>query len=182
MEKAKDMNDIDINKNSDNKKKPQSNKEDKDNEVDNWVDISNKEILIKKNGIIEPKVTEYSDIYSSSYLPIYLFTKDNYYYCSLNNNEQFIHFDFSKEYNFSYFKILFLEKNKNCIPRKYYVELYDNDYKKINVIECNTEVFKEEKKDLRFTARYIHFILKENFGGEYFIIKKLEFYCVDDIA
>lgn len=149
-----------------------------------FLDIS-KEINIIKNGIVIPKVTKHSEVYYSSlysFSPKYLFTKDNNYYCSSNDQEHFIHFDFSREYNFSYFKIFFLEKNKNCIPGKYCVELYDNDYKKINVIEFMTEeIIKEQKQDLRCIARYMHFILKKNLGGKFFIIKKIEFYSVDDV-
>ena len=162
------------------------NEKDKDNKKDilDQFAVIGKEILIKNNNIIIPIVAKYSEVYSSSYEPKYLFTDDNYYYCSLNNQEQFIHFDFSKEYNFTYFKILFFDTQKNCMPQKYYVELYDNDYKKINEFEFITEHFKDNKddiKDLRCTARYIHFILKHNFGGQYFIINKLKFYCVNDV-
>ena len=162
------------------------NEKDKDNKKDILAQFAviGKEILIKKNNFIIPIVAKYSEVYSSSYEPKYLFTDDNYYYCSLNNQEQFIHFDFSKEYNFTYFKILFFDTRKNCMPQKYNVELYDNDYKKINEFEFITEHFKDNKddiKDLRCTARYIHFILKHNFGGKYFIINKLKFYCVNDV-
>lgn len=143
------------------------------------------EIIIKKKGALIPEIIKFSDAYSSSYEPKYLFTKDeNYYYCSLDNSEHFIHFDFSKEYNFSYAKVIFLFDNSliNCIPKIFSVELYNNDYKLSNVLQfkCkNDKAF--EIIFLRDKARYIHFIFKKNFGGDYFIIKKIEFYDLDNI-
>ena len=60
---------------------------------------------LKKSECLIPKIEKYSPV-SYNYNPSYLFTKD-YYYCSYSKKpEQFIHFDFLKEYKFSYFKII----------------------------------------------------------------------------
>ena len=165
----------------------QENKELTKNENNIWKlyfkDIE--EINVKENGTIVPIVMDNSKVYSYYYNPSYLFDNYNYsyYYCSYDNKEQFFKLDFSKEYNFNEFRIKYDKAQKENTPKKYNLELYDNDYKKINVFEfctSNNEI-KEEIKCLGFKARYIHFILKENFGGNYFVIKKIEFHCVDDV-
>ena len=165
----------------------QDNKESTKNEKNIWKlffkDIE--EINVKENGTIIPIVTDNSKVYNYNYHPSYLFDNYNYsyYYCSYDNKEQFFKLDFSKEYNFIEFTIKYDKAQKENMPKKYNVELYDNENQKINVFEfcVDDNKIKEEIKSLGCKARYIHFILKENFGGDYFVIKKLEFRCVDDV-
>ena len=119
------------------------------------------------------------------YNPPNIFANSELYYCTSSNSpNQYIHFDFEKEYNFYYFKIIYPEKETKCRLKQYLVELYDDEHRKTNEILYNIED-KDKSSDIQIIgdkARYIYFIFKENFNGNYFIIKNLEFYTIDDIC
>ena len=86
--------------------------------------------------------------------------------------------DFSQEYYFTGFEILFSQTYYNCKPKTYKVQTFDNK-KRIT----NEFTFINEKKDklkkiieLNKQARYLKFNFNENFGGEYFVIRKIYFF------
>ena len=164
--------------------------EDKENDIKNKnsSQILNKinkiKIKEKEEAYLIPKIFKHSPIYSDTYDPSYLFTNDDYYYCSLSNDSNhFIVFDFEQEFNFSYFKIICYEKETRCRPKKFSVVLFDNKYRRKNELLFIAEKGEDEYiKYIREKARYLAFIFQENFTGKYFIIKNIEFYSVDDIC
>ena len=148
--------------------------------------IKKLKIIYKEEGWAEkiykmkiiPEISDYSDIYTDSYHPKYLFTKDDYYYCSGNGNNHFIEFDFSKEYYFIEVKITFSEKYKSCKPKICKIQIFD--MKKRLTQETKFVCELEDKyicmELFKVKARYIKFIFTENLGGGYIVIKKMEFY------
>ena len=129
--------------------------------------------ILKKNVII--KIIEHSGLYSDSYHPLNLFNNSSYYYCSNRGANQFFELDFSNEYFLLKYDITYNNSNKNCIPKKYIVQIYDNKKREINKFEfINTEK-KNETRKINEMARYIRFNFLENFGGNYIIIQKMNF-------
>ena len=69
-----------------------------------------------------------------------------------------------------------------CRLKNFCVKCYDNEERKINEF-----IFTPEKENesvilyLKETARYMKFIFKENFSGDYFVIRQIKFYIVDDV-
>ena len=126
---------------------------------------------------IIPKISDCSDIYTSSYHPKYLFTNDDYYYCSGSGSNHFIEFDFSQEYYFIGFKIIYSESYKHCKPKNNKIQTFDNKKRLTKELEFTCELNKNIcLESFKEKARYIKFIFTENFGGEYIVIKKMEFY------
>ena len=101
--------------------------EDKEKEIIPKIEINKNKTKIKKRELI-PKVIEYSDIYSNKYHPQYLFSyESDYYYCSSYAwNKHFFMLDFSQEYYFTGFEILFSQTYYNCKPKTYKVQTFDN--------------------------------------------------------
>ena len=100
-----------------------------------------------------------------------------------NSPYHFIYFDFGCEYQFLYFKLLYIEDDyTRCRLKDFCVKLYDNEHRKVNEF-----IFTPEKEEesvilyLKETARYMDLIMKENFCGDYFVIKNIEFCVVDDV-
>ena len=157
-------------------------------ETKNYEKEKIKKIEINKNRNTKliPKVSGYSNIYSDKYHPDYLFSNElNYYYCSSDNLEAYFELDFSQEYYFTEFKILFSKTYYDCRPKTYKVQAFDYKKRLINeFLFSNKENDKLEKINvLNNQARYLKFIFTENFGGDYYVIKKIEFsnYFLDNI-
>ena len=143
-----------------------------------------KEIIIKKIGLLFPKILKYSGIYSESYGPSNLFIISDYYYCTYSNSpNHFIELKFEKEYNFSHFKLICYEDETKCRPKKYSMILFDGNTKMINKLQFFGK--KENIIEVKYIgekAQFIRIEFKENFGGKYFILKKIEFYAFDEIS
>ena len=142
-----------------------------------------KEIKIKNVGPLIPLIMKNSNIYSSSYEPSNLFINNDYYYCSSSNEPgHYIEFDFKKEYNFAYFKLICYEKETRCRLKKYSMKLFDGKARHTNSFEFTGK--KENSIEIKYLgdkARYIRLDFIENFTGLYFIIKNIEFYAFDEI-
>ena len=140
-------------------------------------------LLIKKVGLLFPKILKYSGIYSESYGPSNLFIISDYYYCTYSNSpNHFIELKFEKEYNFSHFKMIWYENETKCRPKKYSMILFDRNSKMINKLHFFGK--KENIIEVNYIgekAQFIRIEFKENFGGKYFILKKIEFYAFDEI-
>ena len=129
------------------------------------------------------KIISSSDCFNRKYNCSMMF-EDKSYFCSLDKKNFYFVLDFLEEYYFLSFKIIFHEEYKNCIPKIYTIQVYDDKNKEINEIlyETKNDILEENKK-IDEKARYIRFNFIENFGGNYFIIKNIyfNFRFIDDI-
>ena len=141
-------------------------------------DNKNEIILIKDNNseIIPPSFI-YSSIYDSEYDPKNLF-KEKEYYCSKTKKNEFITFDFEKEYYFNKIIVKYINKYKNGRIKKFKLYFLDSKKRIIDIFEKN-DFDKEWDFFTIITnnkARYIKFEFLENFGENYFVIGKMSFY------
>ena len=146
-----------------------------------------KEINIKKNDVIIPKIDSCSEVYSSDYDASKLFSNDalfsndiySYYYCSKNPSNQFIIFDCTNEYYFNSFQITYLSRKKDCKPKNFQVSILDYNKNIINIYNfVNKDINSlSEEYILKNKGRYLKFDLIDNYGGNYIIIKNLKFYA-----
>ena len=134
------------------------------------------QIKLYKKKII-PEIRNYSSIYENNYHPKNLFTNDDLYYSSSLGLDHFIEFDFGEEYYFVEFIIRFSDRYIKCKPTNYKIQAYDGKKRLINELKFVCELDKTIYiNSLNEKARYMKFMFSENFGGEYIVIKKLEFY------
>ena len=133
-------------------------------------------IIYNSKKDLIPNEYYYSEIYSNEYHPGNLFKENSDYYCSRKGVEHFIEFDFSQEYYFLDFKMVFRRKFKECIPKLFSIIIYDNKKRMVNellYVTENNEI--EVQKSINEIGRYIRFNFIENFGGDYIIIKNIYF-------
>ena len=84
--------------------------------------------------------------------------------------------EFSQEYYFLNIQMIFHKKYKNCIPKNYYIHLYDDKFRIIDNFKFTSEDDSLEKIiDLKRNARYIKFTFTGTLGGEYIIIERMKF-------
>ena len=138
--------------------------------------------LIKDNEseIIPPSST-YSSIYNEDYSPKNLFI-ENEYYCSKSNNNEFIQFDFQKEYCFNKIVVTYIDKYTKGRLKKFNIIYLDKKMRVVDKFECNN---KDKELDyftlsINVKGRYIKFEFLENFGENYFVIGKINFF-VDEV-
>ena len=149
----------------------------KNNNKENEKDILSK-VRYHSKIIKIPNEYECSPYYKndSDYSPSSLFSDNSYFYNSTKGNEHYIEFEFDKEYFFSDVKMTFVEKYKDCIPYIISLQIFDN---KKRVINENVITTKNDKLSFNIIinekARYMKFSFLGNYGGEYIIIKKMEF-------
>ena len=106
----------------------------------NFQNIRKATIISKIEKEIIPKneLIKHSGIYDESYHPKNLFIEKSYY-CSKKGKEHFIEFEFVNEYYFLKFEIIFHEKYKECIPKKYSIDIYDCKKRQINSLFYETK-------------------------------------------
>jgi len=149
----------------------------KNNNIENEKDILPK-VRYHSKIIKIPYQYECSPYYKNDYdySPSSLFSDNSYFYNSSKGNEHYIEFEFDKKYFFSDIKMTFIDKYKDCIPYIISLQLFDNKKRMIN-----ERVITTQNDKLSFNiiinekARYIKFSFLENYGGEYIIIKRIEF-------
>ena len=141
--------------------------------------------LIKdnKSSSITPSIDSYFSTYSDYYKANNLFINTDYYYCSKsNNNDEYLMFDFEKEYWFQKIVINFYDKYPENKIKSYNIMIYEQKKRIIDNFEVRD--LKRSLKCHYFTLlykfRYIKFELIENHGGNFFIIKYIVF-IPDDI-
>ena len=152
----------------------------KNNEIKNNYKENIKEIIIRKNGVITPKIDSFSEVYSKDYEPSKLFSEERnllgYYYCSKNSSNAFIIFDCLNEYFFKYFTITFLPRKENCRPKNFKVSILDDEKNTINSFTFINDTIESLVITyyLKNKGRFLKFDLIDNHGGDYIIIKNLK--------
>ena len=136
--------------------------------------------LIKdnKSSSITPSIDSYFSTYSDYYNPNNLFINTDYYYCSKsNNNDEYLMFDFEKEYWFQKIVINFYDKYPENKIKSFNIIIYDQKKRIIDNFKVRDleSCLKKYSFSLFYKFRYIKFELLENHGGNYFIIKNIVF-------
>ena len=138
------------------------------------------ELKFRKDNNIEviPSIDLYSSSYDYDYKPKNLFI-NNSYYCSKSNKNEYIQFNFKKEYYFTQFKMKYIEKYVESRPKKFRITVLDENLKIINYMD-----FTIEKKDYDIVEGYINengvylrFDFISNFGEEYICIDEIKFFA-----
>ena len=128
--------------------------------------------------IITPSIDSYFSVYNYYYTPKNLFINTNYYYCSKSNsNNEYLKFDFKKEYWFKKIVIKFYTKYPENRIKYFNILIYDQ---KNRIIETFQRLYSNMDSEsfsytLNYKFRYIKFELLNNHGGNYYIIKNIEF-------
>ena len=152
----------------------------KNNEIKNNHKENIKEIIIRKMGVIIPKIDSFSEVYSNDYEPSTLFSKESdlfsYYYCSKKSSNAFIIFDCINEYFIQYFTLKFLPRKENCRPKNFKVSILDDEKKAINSFTFINDKIESLAVShyLNGKGRFLKFDLIDNHGGDYIIIKNLQ--------
>jgi len=145
-----------------------------------------KNITIKKNANIIPKINDCSEVYSQNYDASNLFSNDeddddiiNYYYCSKYPSNQYIIFEFIEEYFLGSFEMIYLSRKKECKPKNIKVTIFDNNKNITKILEfINNDIDSlSNKYILKNKGKYLRVDFINNFGGDYIIIKKINFYA-----
>ena len=138
-----------------------------------------KEIAINSKSKLNPKVVEYSNIYSESYNPLYLLDDSSYYFCSnsdYNKSKTYFKLDFCCDFFLEEIKIIYHNDYEDCIPKDCSIQIYDNNMNMIRQINFeNSKKDSKTKIEIKEITRYLLFEFKNNLGGDYIIIKKLKF-------
>ena len=149
------------------------------NEKENNKEQNIQEIKINSQSNLSPKITEYSNIYSESYNPLYLLDDSSYYFCTtseFNKGKNYFKLDFCCDLFLEEIKIIYHYDYKDCIPKNCSIIIYNKKkdiIRQINFINSKEEL--NEKIEINEITRYILFDFKDNLGGDYIIIKKLKF-------
>ena len=153
--------------------------QDNTNEKENDKKQNIQEIKINSQSNLRPKITEYSNIYSESYNPLYLLDDNSYYFCTtseFNKSKNYFKLDFCCDFFLEEIKIIYHDNYVDCIPKNCSIIIYNkkNDIiRQINFINSKKKLY--EKIEINEITRYILFDFKDNLGGDYIIIKKLKF-------
>ena len=148
------------------------------NEIDNEI----KEINLTKDNDLEiiPKIYNYSSKYEGKekYAPINLLSEKSYY-CSNSKSNEFLEFEFEKKYFFNRFIISYIDKYEKTRIKKFQISFLDE---KRNIISFQVHSVNDIKPynitgDLNDIAKYIRLDLLENFGGDYFCIRRIRFFA-----
>jgi hypothetical protein len=133
-----------------------------------------------ENLEIIPKDISCSSTYDSSYCPQNLF-KSYSYYCSETNKNEYILFDFEREYCFRKIILTYNDIHdpyKKARLKKFKVIIMDRNKAQIYAKEFTREKISEMQYEFEVEGkgRYIKFELLENFGEDYFTIGGLKFF------
>ena len=147
--------------------------EQNNNELINKIDL-------KRDNQTEiiPIVSGFSSIYNNDY-KLENVLKEEGYYCTKTNNNEFITFKFDKEYCFTGFAITFPDRYEKARLKMYNVNIYDINEKLINTYRFssnNSEIYRNSG-ELNDKGAYIKFELLKNFGEDYFCIKRIKFFA-----
>ena len=154
------------------------NKNIENNNNEDKNDIS--ELIFRKDNSIEviPSIDLFSSSYDYDYKPKNLFI-NNSYYCSKSNKNEYIQFNFKKEYYFTQFKMKYIEKYIESRPKKFRITVLDENLKFINYMD-----FTIDKKDYDIIEGYINengvylrFDFIANFGEDYICIDEIKFFA-----
>ena len=129
---------------------------------------------------IFPKIYDYSSCYSIFYKPEKLLNdNDDDYYCTRTNQNEFITFQFLEEYCFNMIHITFTRSYKTSKLKKFKISFYDingcflRSYDYTNDEEDSVEkIYKIDDK-----GAYLKFDFLQNFGEDYFCIKRIQFFA-----
>ena len=139
-------------------------------------------ILIKDNDVeIVPKIFGYSSFYddNNDYEPEKILDEKNYY-CSKTNKDEYIVFQFNKEYHFCLISITYPDSYKNARLQKLRVVVYDNQK---NYVEGLTYTLDREsgekvvKLNIDAKGAYLKFEFLSNLGADYFCISRIQFFA-----
>ena len=136
--------------------------------------------LKQKNSInIIPESYNFSGIYSKKYHISKLFSEESYY-CSNLGSKQSIFFKFDDEYYFVNIKLVFHSKYLDCRPKDFNIEICDKEKRIINSLKFENENKNEDYLTNTITigekGKYIGFNIFDNYGGDYIILKEINFY------
>ena len=145
--------------------------------IDN--NINDKIILkIDNQGEVIPIIHQFSSIYDNDYKAENVLREEGYY-CSKTNTNEFITFKFDKAYYFTGIKIVFPNRYKKAKLKELKINIYDINEKLIDSYFCSNDDFEIYSGyfDLNDKGVYIKFELLENFGEDYFCIKRIKFFA-----
>ena len=146
--------------------------EQNNNELINKIDL-------KRDNQTEiiPIVYQFSSIYNNDYNSEKVL-KEEGYYCTKTNKNEFITFKFDKEYCFTRYDITFPDRYKKARLKEYNLKIYD-----INEKLINTYNFSNDDSEISYRwailddkGAYIKFELSKNFEEDYFCIKRIQFF------
>ena len=147
--------------------------EQNNNELINKIDL-------KRDNQTEiiPIVSGFSSIYNNDY-KLENVLKEEGYYCTKTNENEFITFKFDKEYCFTGFAITFPDRYEKARLKMYNVNIYHINEKLINTYRFssnNSEIY-GNFGELNDKGAYIKFELLKNFGKDYFCIERIKFFA-----
>jgi len=128
-----------------------------------------------------PNIFNYSSFYDEDYHPNNILDEKNYF-CTRNNRNEFIIFQFDREYCFYKIYITFPDSYKKARLKKYQIIGYDNQRRLVKTCTFTSNAendtdFKYVNVTVDFKAAYLKFELIENFGENYFCIQRIQFYA-----
>ena len=108
--------------------------------------------------------------------------KEKEYFCSKGNTNEFITFQFDKEYCFSKIIILYPDSYKKARLKQYSIIGYDRKGNYLKTCDFTNDgendfEFKIINLSMDLKAAYLKLELSKNFGEEYFCIKKIQFFA-----
>ena len=144
----------------------------------NDIRINQINLQLDNQSEIIPPISEFSSIYNNDYKVQNLFVENNYYYCSKNNKNESLLFDFEKEYCFNRIVILYIDRFKKERLKQFKIVIGDKDKRWVHTQEYSIDRMEDNYLyiSLNNKGRYIKFELLENFGGYYFIIGRMQFF------
>ena len=137
-------------------------------------------INLKRDNQTEviPIVHQFSSIYNNDYNSEKVL-KEEGYYCTKTNKNEFITFKFDKEYCFTRFEIIFPSNYKKARLKMFKLNIYDINEKLIKIYNFsnNDSEITSFYAMLDDKGAYIKFELLKNFEEDYFCIQRIQFFA-----
>ena len=142
------------------------------NEFINKIDLKRD----NKTEII-PIVYQFNSKYDDDYNPEKVL-KEEGYYCSKSNQNEFITLKFDKEYWFTRIDITFPDKYKKARLKEYNLKIFDINGKLINTYNFSNSSSEYISCYIKLDVKgaYLKFELLKNFGDDYFCIQRIQFF------
>ena len=140
--------------------------------------INEIKLIHKNDEKIVPKNINFSSIYNDKYDTSRLFM-DKLYYCSDYGKNQYLIFFFDDEYFFINIQLEFHEDFLTCRPKNFKIEIFDYKNRLVNSFKIENEdnnSYLSETIDLNESGKNIALTIFDNYGGEFIIIKRIQFF------
>ena len=147
----------------------------------NKNNIINLTYSLQRDNDIEiiPKIYKYSSYYKIDFKPEKLLNQnENEYYCTRANKDEYITFKFSEEYCFNLIAITFTTSYKESKLKKFKISVFDINETFLRSYIYTFDSYENRKEIIKMNDKgaYLKFDFLENFGEDYFCIKRIQFF------